>query len=174
MPDEARSTVPHTELVRRLFHRFRLVYGSKVEQMWIGTTPDDVVGVWAEELAAYTPIEMKDALDAMRYACPEWPPTAYQFANLCKEAARGRRSAHSRPALSVRYGAPDPQVLAEIHRLAESMRDPNRKRDKRDWARTILREEAEGVYRGGAYGVQCAKEALGIGAECAAIMGESA
>lgn len=166
MPDEARSTVPHTELVKRLFHRLRQLYGSKLESMWTGTTADELVGTWAEELGPYTPLEMKDALDALRYACPEWPPTAYQFANLCKEAARSRRGSHA-PALSVRYGAPDPQVIAEIHRLAESMRDPQRKRDPRDWARAILRDEAAGVYVGGAIGVRYAREALGIDPEVA-------
>lgn len=133
--------------------------------MWVGTDPDELVSVWADELALYTPLEMKDALDALRYACPEWPPTAYQFAGLCKEAARSRRSAP--PAITVRYGAPDPQVLAEIHRLAESMRDPQRKRDPRDWARAILRDEAAGVYVGGAIGVRYAREALGIDPEVA-------
>lgn len=180
MPDEARSTVTHSELVQRLFHRFRLLYGSKVEQMWVGTTPDELVAAWADELAAYWPIEMKDALGALRYSNPEWPPTAFEFANLCKEAARGRRVEPLRLSASVNNAPPDPRVLAEVHRLTAAMRDPDRKRDPRDWARTILREHVAGTYAGGEIGVRYAKEALGIGEdresdiERAAIHGEAA
>lgn len=140
--------------------------------MWKDADPTEVRELWAAELAPYAAEDFRSALAAMGSVYPDFPPTLYQFRALCRDAAT-LRGGMAAKVTHVRYGAPDHQVLAEIHRLAESMRDPNRKRDKRDWARTILREEAEGVYRGGAYGVQCAREALGIAAERAAIMAEA-
>lgn len=171
--DTQASAVLPSGWVEGLFRRFRTAYGSRVESMWAGVSRDELVETWGAELAPYAAEDFRSALAAMGSVYPDFPPTLYQFRALCRDAATLRGGLAAK-VTHVRYGAPDPQVLAEIHRLAESMRDPNRKRDKRDWARTILREDAEGVYRGGAYGVQCAREALGIGAERAAIMGESA
>ncbi|MDE2022402.1 MAG: hypothetical protein KGI71_05840 [Patescibacteria group bacterium] len=126
--------------------------------MWVGTDADALVSVWAEELAAYELVDMKHALDALRYSNPEWPPTAFEFANLCKEAMRGR--VQSMPQItSVRYGGPSPEVLAAIHELT---RDPlKRQRDPKDWARRILQRETAGE-RQPIYAVTSAREALGL------------
>src|SRR5574337_582914 len=165
--EPSKSSLP-SEWIARLFSRFQAAYGNRVQTMWKDADPTEVRELWAAELASYAAEDFRSALAAMGSVYPDFPPTIYQFRALCRDAATLRGGLAAK-VTHIRFGAPDPQVLAEIHRLAESMRDPNRKRDKRDWARTILREEAEGVYRGGAYGVQCAREALGIAAERAAI-----
>src|SRR5574337_1531708 len=161
------SSLP-SEWISRLFSRFQAAYGNRAETMWRDADPTQVRELWADELGPYAAEDIRVALAAMGHAYPDFPPTLYQFRALCRDAAQARGQSAAK-ITHVRFGAPDPRVIAEIHRLAEAMRDPNRKRDKRDWARAILREEAEGVYRGGAYSVQCAREALGIAAERAAI-----
>ena len=126
--------------------------------MWVGTDAEELVSVWADTLASYELTDMKLALDSLRYSNPEWPPTAFEFANLCKEAMRGR--VQTVPKLpSIRYREVAPEVLAAIHELTK---DPiNRKRDPKDWARKILQREAAGE-RMPVYALSSAREVLGL------------
>jgi hypothetical protein len=126
--------------------------------MWKDSDPDQVRELWAADLAPYDPADIKAALAAMGHAHPDFPPTLYEFRNLCREAMRARTQ--TVPKLpSIRYRSVAPEVLAAIHELT---RDPvKRKRDPRDWARRILQREAAGE-RMPVYALTCAREALGL------------
>lgn len=126
--------------------------------MWAGTPADELCAAWAIELGRFDGEDIRRALEAMRFAYKQFPPTLYEFADLCRDASRMR-------AQTVRRIDPPPsgianaEVLAAVHRLTRNMLD--RKRDPRDWARRILTREQAGE-RMTIYAVRCAKEALGI------------
>lgn len=129
-----------------------------------GTISGDTKGAgpWycREHYGCSTHAEGVAALDRAQAAVPD--SQRYDADALVAAAHEGYRRRSERviaPTATVAVGG---RVGAEIHRLAESMRDPHRKRDPRDWARAILRDEAAGVYPGGAIGVRYAREALGI------------
>lgn len=129
--------------------------------MWAGTEPEDLTRAWAEELCGYEGSDIRMALEAMRFAFVEWPPSLFQFADLCRDA-RLRRLQTTRVLkdLSPKHEI-DAKVLAEINQLTRNWRE-KRKSDPRDWARKILQREQAGE-RMSVYSVQCAKEALGFG-----------
>jgi hypothetical protein len=58
--------------------------------MWAGTNPDELVSTWSQHLGAYDGSDIKAAIDALRDGFPEWPPTLFQFADLCRDAKRRR------------------------------------------------------------------------------------
>lgn len=119
----------------------------------------DLTATWATELGRYEGEDLKRALDAMRFSYKEFPPTLYQFADLCRDSAQMRVQTATK-ITHVRYGSPSAELLAAIHELSK---DPSkRKRDPRDWARRLIQRDLDGenVHP---YALQCAKEALGIG-----------
>lgn len=121
---------------------------------------DDLVSTWAEGLGRFDAIDIKRGLETMLIAYADYPPTLPQFLGLCRDA-RAARTQETSKLTVVRYGKVAPGVLAEIHKVANLHAD--RKRDPKDWARKLIAKEIEGepVH---AYALQCAKEALGIGA----------
>lgn len=126
--------------------------------MWKDADPLEVQSLWAAELSAYEATDIKSALAAMGHAYQDYPPTLYQFRQLCRDACRAR-SQSARKVEYVRYGGPSPEVLAAIHELTS---DPaKRKRDPKDWARRVLQREADGEKLP-LIAVRYAREALGI------------
>jgi hypothetical protein len=158
MDGEQRSTVLPNEWVAALFRRFRVIYGSRLDTMWVGTKQDELTAAWAAELGPFEAADIKLALEALRHSNPEFPPSLFEFRNLCKEAMRSR--IQTVPKLpSIRYRSVAPEVLAAIHELTK---DPiNRKRDPKDWARKILQREAAGE-RLPIYALTSAREVLGV------------
>ena len=155
--DGNESSLP-SAWIARLFSRFQAAYGNRMQTMWKDADPQEVQALWAAELSAFDAVDIRTALAAMGHAYPEYPPTLYEFRNLCRDAARSRSQLTARVE-HTRYGGPSPVVLAAIHELTK---DPlTRKRDPRDWARKILKREQEGE-RVTMYALQCAREALGL------------
>ena len=58
--------------------------------MWRDADPLEVRRVWGEELGKFTPADIRGGLDALPQSYTDWPPTLYQFADLCRDAQRRR------------------------------------------------------------------------------------
>ncbi len=143
--------------MQRLFSRLRAIYGNRMATMWGDCPEADVMDAWQDGLRFKTGDAIRKGLEQVATAYPEWPPTLGEFLGLCKNAPAMHRELE---APSVSWDAPDPKVLAAIAELT----DKSRKRDPRDWARTILKDHAAGTYTL-PIGVEYAKEALGIAVE---------
>ena len=78
------------EWIGKLFMRLRSIYGNKVQTMYGEANADDLTATWATELGAYDAEDIRRALEAMREAYKEFPPTLYQFADLCRDARKRR------------------------------------------------------------------------------------
>jgi hypothetical protein len=127
--------------------------------MWGDADRDELHQVWGENLGSYAAEDIKRALETMVIAYTDYPPTLPQFAQLCRDSRNVR--GQQMPKLAyVKAGAPSPEMLAAIHELTA---DPvNRKRDPKDWARKIVKREAEGEMVN-LYALTSAREALGLG-----------
>lgn len=77
-------------LIQRLFLRFQAVYGNRLATMFGDSDPREVQAVWADELREAEPDDLRGALDAMRSAYPDYPPTLFQFSALCRDARHRR------------------------------------------------------------------------------------
>lgn len=79
------STALPSAWIDRLFERLGFAYGTeKFAALWRGQNIDDVKAYWASELAAFSGDELRRGLDALRRVHPSWPPTLYEFADLCR------------------------------------------------------------------------------------------
>lgn len=71
-----------------MFERFAATYGTeKFAALWRGQDIDGVKAFWAQELAHLTPDELRHGFETLRREHPTWPPTLYEFADLCRPAA---------------------------------------------------------------------------------------
>jgi hypothetical protein len=147
-----------SEWISRLFSRFQAIYGNRVQTTWKDADPDEVRAVWGDGLARYEAPDIKRALETMMIAYPDFPPTLPRFAAMCRDA-RSARGQEATKVTYVRYGQPSPEVMAAIHELTA---DPvNRKRDPKDWARRLVKRDADGETVN-LYALASAKEALGV------------
>jgi len=148
-----------SEWISRLFSRFQAIYGNRTQTMWKDADPDEVRSVWADSLARFEAVDIKRALETMMMvaAYAEYPPTLPQFAAMCRDAKSVR--SQGMPKVVHRYGRPGPDVMAMIHELTA---DPvNRKRDPKDWARKLIKRDADGEMVN-LYALNSAREALGL------------
>lgn len=146
------------EWIGRLFLRFRSIYGNKVQTMFGEADSDDLVATWADQLGRYEAVDIRRALETMVIAYTDYPPTLPQFAAMCRDA-RSARGQLAGKVTHVRFGGPGPEVLAAIHELTA---DPvNRKRDPKDWARKLIKRDADGEIVN-LYALNSAREALGL------------
>ena len=76
--------------VAQLFLRFNAIYGSRTHAMWGDQNPAQLQRVWAEELAAFEGEDLRTALSQLRHSFVDFPPTLFQFADLCADAKRRR------------------------------------------------------------------------------------
>ena len=133
------------------------MYGRLWLDTWAGVGMDEVRTVWAQDLSGFDGDSLRRALDHCK-ANNKFPPTCPEFAGLCRAfnpSPTGRVNALPAP----RGGYIAPEIMSEIAKLLEA----GRKRDPKDWARSILKEAKDGTYRH-PHGIHCAKEALGIAA----------
>ena len=79
-----------SDWIVRLFSRFQAVYGNRVQTMWKDADPSEVRQVWADELGHYEGEDIRRALEAMGQFYKDYPPTLYQFADLCRDARKRR------------------------------------------------------------------------------------
>lgn len=72
------------EWIDRLFERLWAVYGTKFSDFWKGQELQSVKDMWAREMAGFTAEEIRAGLRAMRRSNPAWPPSLYEFLDLCR------------------------------------------------------------------------------------------
>lgn len=77
--------------IERLFLRFSAMYGSKFADLWRGCDLANVKAQWAEDLAGYTPDEIKRGIDACKTG-RDWPPTLPEFLKLCRKPIDAERA----------------------------------------------------------------------------------
>lgn len=70
------------EWIERMFARFAAYYGARFHDMWGGQRLDDVLAIWADELADFTPEEVTRGVAAARQA--KFPPTLPEFIAMCR------------------------------------------------------------------------------------------
>ena len=131
---------PSTSLPRpwidRLFQRLHTVYGNKFSEMWKGQEVEDVKEAWSAELAHLTGAELKTGLDRLRKNHPSWPPTLFEFSELCRSnAAQEAHKALPWPAPDM--AAIDPRINALKTTLTGN-------RNARAWVGKILERHAAG------------------------------
>lgn len=144
----------------RLFSRLQAIYGNRVTTMWGEADPNEVRRVWADELGLYAVEDLRAALDACRFAYKDYPPTLFQFSDLCRDAMRRRFQATTKIDYPKRGNAGiDSQILAEIHKITRR----DRKSDMKDWARRILKRSEAGEHFP-MIAINGAREALGLDA----------
>lgn len=161
MPDNLPTSQPIPSAlpeswVDKLFARFAAMYGRHWFDQWADVPMPDVKAAWREDLARMSGDQIRKALEHCKAQC-KFPPTCPEFVALCKAFAPAFDRSR---ALPERYsGEIAPEVRAAIAKLL----DAQAKADPKDWARRILKGEAEGNYHN-FYGIECAKRALGIAA----------
>lgn len=83
--------------------------------MWGSAKPAEVQSTWADELGQYEGDDIFAALKAMREAYKEYPPTLFQFADLCRDARRRRVA--STPKIEGPREAMPPEYAQRIREL---------------------------------------------------------
>lgn len=149
---ELRNALPDA-WVDKLFMRFSVLYGKHWADMWDGVPMADVKDAWASELAGVRAEQIAAALKQIG----KFPPTLPEFVAFCKPPPVPAAHRLFLPAPKVARDAISPQVQVEIDRYLKR----GQQRDPKDWARQILAEAERGEYRN-LYGIECAKEALGL------------
>lgn len=78
------STLPALpkEWVERLFERLAMMYGAKFLDQWANVDNAMLKRAWAEDLAGYTPDELRRGLDACKTRT--FPPTLPELMQLCR------------------------------------------------------------------------------------------
>jgi hypothetical protein len=127
--------------------------------MWGDCPKADLMDAWCEALGQIAPERVRAALEKVPSTYPEWPPTLGEFLVLCKSDSIPAAHRAFLPAPRDGWKVIDPRIKAEI----DAMLEKGRKRDPKDWARKILSEADAGTHTL-PYGIQCAKEALGLSA----------
>lgn len=74
--------------IDRLFTRLAMMYGNKFADMWRGIDTNAIKAAWAEDLAGYTPDELKRGLEWCKTQA--WPPTLPEFMTACRPVADAR------------------------------------------------------------------------------------
>jgi hypothetical protein len=80
-----------TTLINALFQKLSVVYLRKFQESMDGVPLDAVKQEWAGELGEFTRPQIVAALAKLKVRYPTWPPTLYEFRNLCVEARSVQR-----------------------------------------------------------------------------------
>lgn len=75
-----------------LLNRFRMMYGQKFADQWGQIDTDELAHFWSQELAGFTPGEIKTGLDACKSR--PWPPTLPEFMVLCRPPMNAEAKFH--------------------------------------------------------------------------------
>ena len=107
---ENQSTLLPNAWIDRLFARFAAAYGTeKFAAIWRGQALDEVKAVWAVELGKFSGLEIRAALEALPRRHATWPPTLFEFIELCRPRSiesRRRRITMRRATYARRDGKP--------------------------------------------------------------------
>lgn len=102
----------NTATINSLFKKLHVVYLRRWID-FIGTAPIEAVKAeWETELAEFSHAHIADALVRMRGRYKEWPPSLYQFRDLCIEARAVERGAQ--PKLMPPKVSPPPGVWEKV------------------------------------------------------------
>ena len=151
----ASKTIPDA-WIDRLFGRLAGLYGKHWLEQWAGIPIEGVKGAWLDALAGCDAEQIRKALEHLT-THSKFPPTAPEFASLCRQF-RVEQSHH--PMLPAPKTKMPEYMVSELVRI-KGMDDPT-KRDKKEWARKILADKTGKLYPYISY--QFAREALGISA----------
>lgn len=88
MTSNALSKALPNAWIDRLFARLAAVYGNKFADMWANQDVGDVKAFWAREMSGYTADEIRTGIESLRVAHATWPPSLYEFMDLCRPVAR--------------------------------------------------------------------------------------
>lgn len=105
-----------SEWIGRLFSRFQAIYGNRVATMWGESDPTEIRQVWAESLGRYEASDIREALEKVLSAHPDYPPTLPQFMGLCADAKR-RRGQEAVKLPPPRSGRIPAHIQAELDRF---------------------------------------------------------
>lgn len=136
---ETRLTSPQTlpaGWIERIFARLGACYGNKFSEMWKGQDMASVLEIWASELARYTVPELQYGLSSLRRQHPAWPPTLYEFCELCRASP-----SQNVPALPVPPRTSEEAAqLTKLHAAIKNAKRPH----ALAWAEKILQRHADG------------------------------
>lgn len=129
--------------VERIFDHMSGLYGSKFADLWRGSDPKVVRGMWGQKLAGFA--EMPEAIrEALRALDDKpFPPTLPEFIGLCREAGRRIAPVH-RPQLE---HTPTPEEVARAEEAARHVKETVAAMPKRDplkWAKDLKEREMNG------------------------------
>jgi hypothetical protein len=138
VPSKGNQSALPAAWVDRLFERLFMIYGTdKMQGLWRGQEMADVKACWAVELAGYNGDELRAGFAALHRDHPEWPPTLYQFADLCKAAVR-QEAYKALPWPKIDPKEVDPRIHALKVAITSQHPDPLA------WSRKILERHAAG------------------------------
>jgi hypothetical protein len=109
------STVLPKEWIARLFLRFRAIYGNRTDTAYGTADPDELIRVWAEELGRFTGPDIAAAIETMKTAYKEFPPTLPQFEDLCADSRARRVQASTK--LAAPLEPPPPGAFEQLHAI---------------------------------------------------------
>lgn len=87
------STVLPSAWIERLFVRLAAIYGNKFGDMWAGQDVAGVREMWASEMRGLSVDEIRKGLERIRSKHPSWPPSLYEFMELCRPSVIDHESA---------------------------------------------------------------------------------
>ena len=156
MENAVSNQSPSTSLppgwIERIFVRLQATYGNKFAEMWKGQDMRDVMALWASELARYRGTDISGAFDRMAREHPSWPPTLYEFADLCKAAAKPE-AFHALPRPQIDQATVDPRIAD----LRDKLKMP--KSDPLAWSKKLLQRHADGDKTVDPYARKMARDA---------------
>ena len=139
--------------IDRLFDRLAAIYGKHWIDLWADVPMADVKDAWAEGLRGCDGDQIKAGLNHAMLNL-KFPPTLPEFVTLCHAF---RKAVEPVPQLAGPPASAD--QVARVTALAGTVGKP--KEDSRKWARRIMERQKSGDYPY-VYGLQCAKEAIGL------------
>lgn len=122
--------------VKKIFQKLTLTYGREFTDRWVGIPIEEVQDDWAHELRGFA--QNPDAIKhGLEHSIGGKPPTVQDF-----KAACARHVAV--PIVMIEAPADPARVAAELKKL-EQVRRPSYEYDFKGWAKTILRDNENGV-----------------------------
>ncbi len=130
-----------------VFDKLIARYGTRLAQLWNGTTIEAVHKTWTEDLATFTRREIAGALDLLKdFENHGRPPISSEFRQLCWKARGSIEPAHQRLKL------PEPQISDEARQAAadgqrrfRELQEAEKPPVHRTWARRAIENHNAGI-----------------------------
>lgn len=83
----------HSSGIKDLFRKLSVAYGRRFSENIIAGNPiETVASEWESELKGFSDSDVREAVTMLKTSYKEYPPTLYQFIDLCASARRRRTS----------------------------------------------------------------------------------